>query len=77
MIIESNGRDFGGLMAWARGRADRYTDRPIRLEVVAEENWTEIIARVYLREPHCEHIERTLYIDRDCECGVLAEKRLT
>jgi hypothetical protein len=82
--------DHEALMQWAKSvspdRADVFPrePRPIRLEIGYSDHWTDtagiryraLVARVYLRDPRCNHSDVDLSRKYDCECGAIAEKRL-
>jgi len=93
MTFQADGQDFREQLAdgstgldW-RGWATVGRERPIRLEIAPDEcglgitsphpcHAHGIVARVYLREPRCAnmgHVRSSVA----CECGPLAEKRLS
>jgi hypothetical protein len=56
---------------------------PVRLEISAEEivdkpysSWTQYTARVFLARPGCKYMNHR-NIGTKCECGIIAEKRLS
>jgi hypothetical protein len=80
--------DHEELMKWAKLVVWAWTERPVRLEIRAEDQWIDktgvryltpidrIVARVYLREPRCVLSGWYKHDNQPCECGPIAERRL-
>jgi hypothetical protein len=79
--------DHEELMRWAKEQAPiwandglGYSDkRPVRLVIRAHSFIDgQIVATVYLREPRCQHpYTSAIHAQMTCECGPIAERRLS